>query len=769
MQEKKMSPVAEYFIKTILDPVLWYTTLIMTAIMYHYYDKGVTGFFLASLVMIYLLFRLFDFMNRKKLLGGVLYLAVGYVVFFVLVRYCMDKGMLYYEEELNTRPMNYGLWFITPQLALDYNIWYSYATFFMFAFFMASVVYYFSRVRYRVFMSFLIFIIPFMLYGKEYEVMPIFFIILLSTGYIALMFYCRQLKEGGSTVIVSKRDILSSAGVFTLIFAIIASVVPKPDIQEDREAIETLISAERFTDRLVETLSSLRGTSSGGQFRGTNSQVPLFYAKSDSIIEESVKLKTRTFTDYSFQYDSWNATARDTDTSETGYEMPLELSVNGELTDALLLAVSADSDFAEKYGLSEFAGTRTKKPSLRKLKLYSVFDNGNSVPVPQYAQAMTDTSYGWVFKLGRTGTVFTPNNYGADETFSFTYAIDSFLSFPGNKEFVDRISGLDYQSFMTDASDVLFKRSLEAEYDEDDEMAEKYYDACCVVDESLSEYTGARRLLEYDDKTRIKELSDEITAGLDNDYDKAVALEWYFYNNGYHYDLSYVKTQGENVENFIFNSKTGVCYEYATAMVMLARAAGIPARYCEGFGLHTYQENSKLGTNYVITAMDAHGYPELYIRGYGWMPFEPTRSDGNDGQREAGAAASRLSTAGMLLLVGAVIALLLYIASPFLLHKLFLMIYRRKAPSVAAIAAMRRICRIYELGRTKTSGEVTEAVAEISGADISGLALLFDRAAYGGEKLSEAEREKALELYTGAYTALRQSKKRQRRLTLTRS
>ena len=67
------------------------------------------------------------------------------------------------------------------------------AFYLLFVLFMGSVIYYFTRVRYRIFMNFLIFIIPFSIYGKEYEKMPTLFIILLAVGYILLMVYYRQL------------------------------------------------------------------------------------------------------------------------------------------------------------------------------------------------------------------------------------------------------------------------------------------------------------------------------------------------------------------------------------------------------------------------------------------------------------------------------------------------------------------------------------------------------------------------------------------------
>ena len=761
MQEKKLSPFAERILKTLFDPVLWYTTLMITAIMYHYYDERVIGFFVAAFSMTYLMFRLFDFINRKKLIGGIMYIAAGYISLFAIPSYFIERGYAYYDEVLKTKPMSYGLWFITPQLAMDYNIWYSRATFMLFGFFLMSVIYYFSRVRYRVFMNFVIFIIPFMIYGKEYETMPIIFIILLTTSYIMLMFYCRQLKDDSTTVIVSRREILSSAGVFAIIFAILASIVPKPEIKEDREAIESLISAERFTDRLVASLSSFKGTTSGGQFRGVNSQVQLYYAELQEFLNEPMKLKTRTFSEYSYQYDSWSAAPRDSETVGNYDGAPMQISENCLLTNSLQLAVSVDPEFAEKYGLSEFATDKIRVPKTSTMRLYSVYQSGKNVPVPQYAQELTDSSTDYDYKLGKTGTISTMKEIPGNEDFTFEYGRDTFFSFDYNKAFIDAISGVDYSKLLIDASDVLYKKLKAAD---DSEEASKYLKAYDAVEGEISAFRDARSLLNYDDKVRIKELSDEITSGIATDYDKAKAIEWYFFNNNYNYDLEYVKASGENVENFIFNSKRGVCYEYATAMIMLSRAAGIPARYCEGFNLSRYQMNEKVKANYVITAMDAHGYPELYIKGYGWMPFEPTRSDGTEEQRQLGEAKDNLSKAGIVILIAAVLALILYIASPVLLHRFFLILERRKIPAAAVIAAMQRICRIYGLEKSMTSGEAAEKVRELSGADISALVVLFDRAAYGSEKLSEAEKTEAVRIYTEAYEKLRESRKKKRRL-----
>jgi hypothetical protein len=55
-------------------------------------------------------------------------------------------------------------------------------------------------------------------------------------------------------------------------------------------------------------------------------------------------------------------------------------------------------------------------------------------------------------------------------------------------------------------------------------------------------------------------------------------------------------------------------------MTILARCVDIPARFAVGFA--AYNENAD-GT-YTVTENNAHAFPELYIRGYGWCSFEPT-------------------------------------------------------------------------------------------------------------------------------------------------
>lgn len=66
-------------------------------------------------------------------------------------------------------------------------------------------------------------------------------------------------------------------------------------------------------------------------------------------------------------------------------------------------------------------------------------------------------------------------------------------------------------------------------------------------------------------------------------------------------------------------TKQGYCQQFATTMVLLARARGIPSRLVVGF-LPGMQQ----GDERVVRANDAHAWPELYFEGVGWTRFEPT-------------------------------------------------------------------------------------------------------------------------------------------------
>ena len=70
---------------------------------------------------------------------------------------------------------------------------------------------------------------------------------------------------------------------------------------------------------------------------------------------------------------------------------------------------------------------------------------------------------------------------------------------------------------------------------------------------------------------------------------------------------------------FLFSSRRGYCVHFASAMAVLARAAGLSARVVGG-----YVTGRRVGDTWVVDGADAHTWPEISFAGLGWVPFEPT-------------------------------------------------------------------------------------------------------------------------------------------------
>lgn len=765
-REKKHLSAKAFLLRTLADPVLIYAAVTMTAIMYHYRSSLAIPYGIGAYVVGWLVFRIFDFINKHKLLGFAAYIAL-FIMFIFGVRASIKIGQSGY-------PISWGVWFLSPQDTVEYNSGYTFAIYLLFLIFMLSVIYYFTRVRYRIFMNFLIFIIPFAIYGKEFEKMPTIYIILLCVGYVMMMIYFRELRGDENTEIVVKDEVWKPVAVYAVVFAVAAAVDPKPAIEADRTVLETLISAEQFTDRLVSMLNIFRDSTSSEQFTGNMSNEPIYYAAAS----EPLRLKTSSFSSYDFTNDSWSIMKTDDDdpinSLDTTFrqrfdDVPMQITNAQDLPKAILLAAQVDSEFAEKYGLSDFSETDLAFPQEKTVSIFTASSNTSQftaqfAPVPQYAQQMTDTSYNGQIALIYSGLIYAVDErFDYNERFDFTYSSERALSSPTNKQFFDTLDTEDYAEMLREARSALFAGKYDIEsgdWVDDIEDWEHYWN---VLRDETNLYTYYEKyLLDYSDNQRILELAQKLTEGVDSDYEKAKILEQYFYNNDYIYDTGYLKKSTDNAETFLFETKTGVCYEYATSMVLLARAAGIPARYCEGYNMTQELESNERYKYYVATSQSAHGFPELYIRGYGWASFEPTLTDA-PAQAQTSSTTDSLARAGAVIFAVALLVLILALFSPVISHKFFLIRMRRKNPDETSAAVMHRICRLCGIGSASTSNEAVQKVLQSAGVDISELAEMFDKSAYGGISLNEEEKAALLADYIKVYDALKEKKKTRRR------
>ncbi len=139
-----------------------------------------------------------------------------------------------------------------------------------------------------------------------------------------------------------------------------------------------------------------------------------------------------------------------------------------------------------------------------------------------------------------------------------------------------------------------------------------------IVDEDLALPDVAEDL--------IRDWADEVTRGQTNAYDKAVAIQAHLRDTStYRYSLDLGPAprdeDGRRLDPItaFYETRLGYCTQFATAMIMLARAEGIPARMAIGFLPGTRDSSA-----YIVKASDAHAWPELYFEGAGWLRFEPT-------------------------------------------------------------------------------------------------------------------------------------------------
>ncbi len=97
-------------------------------------------------------------------------------------------------------------------------------------------------------------------------------------------------------------------------------------------------------------------------------------------------------------------------------------------------------------------------------------------------------------------------------------------------------------------------------------------------------------------------------------------MDWIRREN-FTYTLQPPPLSGERVDQFLFNTKRGFCEHYASSFTFLMRAAGVPARVVIG-----YQggQLGKDGHSLEIRQMDAHAWSEVWIKGRGWVRYDPT-------------------------------------------------------------------------------------------------------------------------------------------------
>ncbi len=118
----------------------------------------------------------------------------------------------------------------------------------------------------------------------------------------------------------------------------------------------------------------------------------------------------------------------------------------------------------------------------------------------------------------------------------------------------------------------------------------------------------------------IGERAAALTEGSSTDYERAAALQtWFRSEGGFEYTTDPPAPQSPSALADFLTEQRGYCVHFASAMAVMARTLGIPARVGVGF-----LPGRSTPDGWEVAGSDAHAWPELWFAGVGWTRFEPT-------------------------------------------------------------------------------------------------------------------------------------------------
>ncbi len=116
-------------------------------------------------------------------------------------------------------------------------------------------------------------------------------------------------------------------------------------------------------------------------------------------------------------------------------------------------------------------------------------------------------------------------------------------------------------------------------------------------------------------------LTTNVTANATTPYEKALAINRYLADFRYNRNTQSPPEDTDAVEYFLFTKQSGACGDFASAMTVMLRAVGVPARFSTGYSPGELDSESG---KYFILQSNRHAWSEVYFPGYGWIEYEAT-------------------------------------------------------------------------------------------------------------------------------------------------
>ena len=677
-----------------------------------------------------LLFGLFEWLKGKKVLRGVIYLALFSLSVFICFRLLM--------QGYDRTNVNYTDWFYVDVNEVGRVDEYFYGTMIFMTFFLTSIVYYFTIIRYRASGTMLALLFPLFIYAKRAQPIETFELTLLITVFLALMVHSRLVSTENKDRVVINRQYAAALALFVAVVGAVTMFLPSTTAQSKLESDKsyfdlTLSRNSDYTD--LNDLSSLRfGSNDEGieLFRlGTSENGFVYYLRRQAF-------------DFITDDERWTM-SRD----NSPYDLTQMINGQNELNSSVyvykMMKELADSGKYEEYGLH-----RGEYPDDIYTELESIDIRATDDFAPTYLTATMSLE-------AESLRDYTKIPHG--EIYASTLYDDPNNQPPVlNTNFSSYIEGSQYEKF---------EESLDMEYDEFIEIldtAAANGDIVPQVPENIKAlhdiYTD---LSDYEVDERIVELAKSITADKKTEYEKAQAFVEYFEQNGFRYDKEYVPSD-ESIAYFLFNSKRGSCTSYATSMTIMARLSGLPARYVEGFAAY---ERDRDTNEVIVRDSHAHAWVEVYISGMGWVTFDPTIADYQLASSDDNSGfdfSIFFQYFGRIAIVLGVVFVIVFV---ILLDRIVELVFRISLiftdNTDRILKLYRRTLKLLENSSGKrlagyTPHELLGFMRSRREADLSYVIELFEAACFGEYKPTDDEWKKAYSIYKEEYKKLRKQR-----------
>lgn len=710
------------------------SALLVSMTMNIYNNSEIIPITALALIFITALFFLFKLLTKRKILGGLVYTAILFGTLFFLMSFLFSNWY--------AAPMPFSSWFYAAQDETTKFAPFSIVLFVAFSFFLSSVLFYYTQIIYRSAAILLCSLIPFAIYAKRYETPETIYIAAVLIVFLALMVHQRQLSHK-EHIVLTDGSYWISVSLFVGVVIGLAIIIPKPQVTPLRDTFDEMIEAmEGVSVDADQVIGKLQTETDGSEFNEAPTGKMYYYILSD---DAPLYLKSQTYDEYIGKR-RWRVTK---EYYETGYSD--WGSKNSYLTYSNV--VEAVRTYQEANGITDGYNTPEVENNTGTMAeiyasdfpaQYALTANGI------YTVRETDYSERVTYRNSH-GDVFWEVSYmPPTDKYKIYYSSENADMMDGAAEFAMQFDRKSFRELLVEIED--FNDEEESSdftamyFRQELDDAEKYLDS---TERGISD--------------EIQELADEITEGCYSDFEKANAIRNYFLSGGYSYQLGF-RASGSDIETFIFEDKTGICVDYATATVLLARAAGLPARYTTGFLMTEPMSDGY----YAIRDKHGHAWAEIYISGYGWMTFDSTPAsdeidDGMGGTQQNIDPMETMWVVFVLSAIGVLLAILIIVFLPTIREVIFRIIFSLSKGEKKIVKLYKRTSKL--LG--KKSGENTEAFSTVElavlakekfGYDISPVTKLTEKVCYGKIPAEKNETEKSFECYKGLLKVIKKKK-----------